>query len=97
MTTATWITIILALSSVILSLMQTVFWFQIRDLHRRVETTNSRVDAVEKALGECQYRHTSSAATKGDVAEVKGAVTSLHRRIDELYRLLLEKKGGDNA
>ncbi len=93
MTTATWVTIVLALASIILSGMQTVFWFQIRDLHKRLEHTDARVDGVERALGECQYRHSSSAATKSDIAEVKGAVASLHRRIDDLYRLLLGRAG----
>jgi hypothetical protein len=97
MTTTTWISIVLALASVVLSLGQGVFWFQIRDLHRRIETTNERVAAVEHSLGECQFRHSSSAATKADVGEVKGAVTSLHRRIDELYRLLLGQRKGDDA
>jgi hypothetical protein len=82
----------------LLALGQTIFWFEIKSLHKRIDQTEARIGEVARSLEGCRYKHDSSAASKADVAEVKGAVSSLHRRIDQLYNLLLAKQsngGGD--
>lgn len=91
--TAHWLTIVLALVSVLLGAGQMVFWYEIRQVNGRCDKADYAVDKLWEALGKCRMNHDSSAATKADMMEVKGAVSSLHRRIDALYELMLGKEG----
>jgi hypothetical protein len=90
--TAHWITIVLSLVSVLLGAGQMVFWYEIRQVNGRCDRTDGKIDELWDALGKCRTTHDSNAATKQDVAEVKGAISSLHRRIDALYELMLGRK-----
>jgi HAMP domain-containing protein len=95
MDTGHWLTVVFTLVAALLSIGQTVFWFEVRSLHRRIDRAEERISDVAHSLETCRYSHDSLAATKADVAEVKGAVASLHRRIDQLYNLLLSRTGGE--
>ncbi len=90
--TTHWLTIVLALVSILLGAGQMVFWYEVRQINGRCDKADGKIDELWGALGKCRNTHDNNAATKADVAEVKGAITSLHRRIDALYELMLAKR-----
>ncbi len=82
--TTHWVTITMALFSLLLGAGQVVFWTEIRAVNGRHDKTERRIEELWSVL--------SGMASRQDITEVKSAVSSLHRRIDALYELLMEKR-----
>lgn len=88
--TGHWITILIFILTIAIGFFEAVFWFLIRNLQERDKELQDDFAKLNDSFQACQHSHDTTGATKSDMMEIKGAVSAVHRRLDQILLFLVQ-------